>query len=114
MIATRASLLGTSPPRGPGDATGPQNNAGRLLQEAVASQKHPGKDKPGVGDHQPNSRAAFSLVARATSSTDMSFTTAIASATCETYAGSFGRPRFGAGVRNGASVSTTIRSSGVM
>src|SRR5437588_2446581 len=61
---------------------------------------------------QPNNRAAFAEVARATSSAGTSFTVAIASATSETYAGSLDLPRCGTGVRNGASVSTTIRSRG--
>src|SRR5690606_4550623 len=60
----------------------------------------------------PNSRKQFSVVAAAPSCGVIPFARARASAVWTTWAGSLVLPRYGAGARNGASVSTSTRSSG--
>src|SRR5439155_26441485 len=62
----------------------------------------------------PKARTAFTRVISAISSGATPRARASASPTSTTRAGSFGRPRCGSGVRNGESVSTSTRSSGVM
>src|SRR5680860_117887 len=61
-----------------------------------------------------NNVRATDRVESATSSTVRSVAAAIATPTSTTHAGSFSRPRCGTGARYGASVSTSIRSLGVM
>ena len=62
----------------------------------------------------PNARAAFARVISAMSSGSTPRARASAAPTATTSAGSFGLPRNGSGVRNGESVSTRMRSAGVI
>src|SRR3954452_23006903 len=59
-------------------------------------------------------RRKFSVVRAASSSTGMPLTSATTAAVWATKAGSLRLPRLGIGARNGASVSTRIRSSGTV
>src|SRR6266403_1739543 len=62
---------------------------------------------------RPKNLRKFSAAALATSSVAKSLTFAMVRATSATYAGSFRFPRCGRGARNGESVSTSKRSSGI-
>src|SRR5204862_853169 len=62
--------------------------------------------------HQPNTRAALRSTTRSSSSYATPRSSATCSAVSTTFAGSFGFPRTGCGLRYGASVSTRSRSSG--
>lgn len=62
----------------------------------------------------PKSRSAFSVVTHATSSRETPFREDSLSAIIGIYALSFRVPRYGAGVRYGESVSSTMRSSGIV
>src|SRR3954454_2428566 len=61
----------------------------------------------------PNARAVFSSIARHRSARSSPRVSAIARTVTGTRYDALGRPRHGVGVRNGASVSTSTRSSGV-
>ena len=68
----------------------------------------------GVTVRRRTTRAAFARVISAISSGSTPRARASAAPTATTSAGSFGLPRYGSGVRNGESVSTSTRSAGVM